>query len=171
MRVTGDQRFVVPKKHSWNIFEQIVTVAYQISLETNCVEVSFLVKLHDWGLATFFRKQLTALGMVLNTPLSHKLITYYYNADVCKDPNDSKSSRPEVFCKKGVLKNLAKFTGNLYQSTTCTTCTRVSFLISYRPCRPAALFKNVALVQAFSCEFCKISKTPFFIEHLWWLLL
>ena len=23
----------------------------------------------------------------------------------------------------------------------------------------------------FSCEFCKISKNNFFIEHLWWLLL
>ena len=26
--------------------------------------------------------------MVLNTPLSHKLSIYYYNTDVCKDPND-----------------------------------------------------------------------------------
>ena len=49
--------------------------------------------------------------MALNTPLSHKLSTYYYNTDVCKDPNDYRSSRQEVFCKKGVLKNFAKFTG------------------------------------------------------------
>ena len=49
--------------------------------------------------------------MVLNTPISHKLSTYYYNADVCKDPNDYRSSRPEVFCKNGVLKNFAKLTG------------------------------------------------------------
>ena len=47
MRVAGDQRFVVGKRHSSNIFEQVVTVAYQILLETNFVEVSFLVKLHD----------------------------------------------------------------------------------------------------------------------------
>ena len=33
-----------------------------------------------------------------------------------------RSSRPEVFCKKGSLKNLAKFTGKY-------TCARVSFLI------------------------------------------
>ena len=32
-----------------------------------------------------------------------------------------KSSHPEVFCKKGALRNFAKFTGN--------TCVRVSFLI------------------------------------------
>ena len=47
MRVAGDQRFVMRNRHSWNIFEQVVTVAYQISLETNCVEVYFSVKLHD----------------------------------------------------------------------------------------------------------------------------
>ena len=47
VRVAGDQKFVVRKRNSWNIFEQVVTVAYQISLKTNCVEVSFLVKLHD----------------------------------------------------------------------------------------------------------------------------
>ena len=111
MRVAGDQRFVVRKRHSWNIFEQVVIVAYQISLETNCVEVPFLVKLHDWGSATFLRKHLTALDMVLNTPLSHKLSTYYYNTDVCKDPHDYRSSCPEVFCIKCVLKNFAKFTG------------------------------------------------------------
>ena len=45
VKVAGDQRLVVRKRHSWNNFEQIVTVAYpkkkQISLERNCVEVSF----------------------------------------------------------------------------------------------------------------------------------
>ena len=46
MRVAGDQRFVVRERHSWKIFEQVVTVAYlkkknQISLEANFVESSF----------------------------------------------------------------------------------------------------------------------------------
>ena len=81
----------------------------QISYETDCVEVSFLIKLHDWGLATILRKHLTTLDMVLNTPLSHNLSIYYYNTDVCKDPNDYRSSHTEVFCKKGVLKNFANF--------------------------------------------------------------
>ena len=49
--------------------------------------------------------------MFLNTPLSHKLRIYYYNTDFCKDPSDYRSSRPEVFCKKGVLSNFAKFRG------------------------------------------------------------
>ena len=49
--------------------------------------------------------------MVLNTHLSHKLSSYHYNTDVCKDPSDYRSSRPEVFCKKGVLRNFAKYSG------------------------------------------------------------
>ena len=49
--------------------------------------------------------------MDLNTPLSHKRSTDYYNADVCKDPNNYRSSRPEVFCRKRVLNNFARFTG------------------------------------------------------------
>ena len=52
--------------------------------------------------------------------------------------NNSRSSRPKVFCKKGVLKNFAKF-----------TCARVSFLIK---------LQKETLAQLFSCEFYEISK-------------
>ena len=45
-----------------------------------------------------------------------------------------RSSRPEVFCKKGVLKNFANF----------------SFI------------KKETLAQVFSCEFCEIFKNTFF---------
>ena len=49
-----------------------------------------------------------------------------------------RSSRPEVFCKKGVLQNFAKFTGkHLHQSL---------------------FFKKETLAQVFSCEFCEISR-------------
>ena len=51
-----------------------------------------------------------------------------------------RSSHPEVFCKKGVLKNFAKFKRK-------------------RLCQ--GLFKNIF----------KFLRTPYFIEHLWWLLL
>ena len=52
----------------------------------------------------------------------------------------SRSSLPEVFYKKGVLRNFAKLTGkHLCQS----------------------LFFNT-LAQVFSCEFCEISKNTFF---------
>ena len=47
-----------------------------------------------------------------------------------------RSSRPEVFCKKGVLRNFAKFTG-----------------------------KHLCQVFE-ACEFCEISKNTFFTEHL-----
>ena len=36
--------------------------------------------------------------------------------------------------------------------------------------RPATLLKETP-TQVFSCEYCKIFKNSFFIEHLWWLLL
>ena len=56
-----------------------------------------------------------------------------------------KSSRPEVFCEKGVLRNFAKFTGkHLCQSH------RRNFI------------KKETLAQVFSCESCEISKNTFF---------
>ena len=52
-----------------------------------------------------------------------------------------RSSRPEVFCKKGGLRNFATFTRkHLCQSL---------------------FFKKETLVQVFSCEFCEISKNTF----------
>ena len=55
-----------------------------------------------------------------------------------------RSSRPEVLCRKGVLRNSGKFTGkHLCQSL---------------------FFNKVALTQVFSCEFCKISKNVFFYK-------
>ena len=54
--------------------------------------------------------------------------------------NIYRSSRREVFCKKGVLRNFTKFTGkHLFQSL---------------------FFNKVAGLRP-----------PFYIEHLWWLLL
>ena len=37
--------------------------------------------------------------------------------------------------------------------------------------RPATLLKKETLAQVFSCKFCEISKSTFFTERLWWLLL
>ena len=59
-----------------------------------------------------------------------------------------RSSRPEVFCKKGVLENFAG--KHLCQS----------------------LFLNkVAGLRCFPVNFTKFSRSPFFTEHLRWLLL
>ena len=62
------------------------------------------------------------------------------------------SSRPEVFCKKGVLGNFAKFTGkHLCQS-----------LFFNKVAGGACNFiKKETLAQVFSCEFCEISKNIF----------
>ena len=62
----------------------------------------------------------------------------------------SRSSHPEAFCKKVVLRNFAKFTRkHLFQSL---------------------FFNNVAglrpLAQVFSCEFCEIPINTFSAEHL-----
>ena len=62
-----------------------------------------------------------------------------------------RSSCSEVFCKKGVLRNFAKFTGkHPYQSL---------------------FFNKVAGLRRFPVNFVKFLRAPSFIEHLWWLLL
>ena len=69
-----------------------------------------------------------------------------------------RSSRPEVFCKKGVFRNFAKFTGkHLCQSL---------FFTKVAGLRPVTLLKKETLVQVFSCEFCAIFKSTFFTEGL-----
>ena len=62
-------------------------------------------------------------------------------------------SRLEVFCKKGVLRNLEKFTGkHLCQS-----------LLFKKSCRPKScnFTKREALAQVFSCKPFEISKNTF----------
>ena len=56
-----------------------------------------------------------------------------------------RSSHQVVFCKKGVLRNFAKFTGK---------CLCLSL-------RTATLFKKETLTQVFSREFCKISNNTY----------
>ena len=73
------------------------------------------------------------------------------------------SSRPDVFCKKGVLRNFTKFTGKqLCQSL---------FFNKVAGLRPATLLKKRLWHSCFPVNFVKFLRTPFFIEHLWWLLL
>ena len=74
-----------------------------------------------------------------------------------------RSSRPEVFRRKGVLRNFAKFTGkHLCQSL---------FFNKVAGLRPATLLKKRLWHRCFPVNFDKFLRTPFFIEHLWWLLL
>ena len=68
-----------------------------------------------------------------------------------------RSSRPEVFCKKDVLRNFAKFTGK-------HLCQSLFF-------RPATLLKKRLWHRCFSVNFAIFRSTPFLTEHLRWLLL
>ena len=74
----------------------------------------------------------------------------------------ARNSHPEVFCKKVLLKIL--------QYSQENTCVRVSFLIKLQPA-PAALLKKRLWQRRFSVNFAKFLRTPFFTEHLRWLLL
>ena len=75
---------------------------------------------------------------------------------------NSRSSRPEVFCKKGILKNFTQFTGkHLCQSL---------FLIQLQA-EACNVIKIETLAQVFSCGFYEIFKNTYSIEHLWCLLL
>ena len=67
-----------------------------------------------------------------------------------------------MFCKKGVLRNFAKFTGkHLCQSL---------FFNNVEALRPATLLKKRLWHRCFPVNCAKFLRTPFFIEHLWWLL-
>ena len=66
-------------------------------------------------------------------------------------PFTLRSSHRRYSVKKGVLRNLAKFTG--------------------KHLSPAALLKKRLWHRCFPVNFVKFLRTPFFTEHLWWLLL
>ena len=75
----------------------------------------------------------------------------------------NRSGRPEVVCKKRVLKNFSKFTGK-------HLC-RSLFFNKVAGLRSATLLKKRLWHRCFPVDFEKFLRTPFFIEHLWWLLL
>ena len=65
----------------------------------------------------------------------------------------NRSSRPEVFCERGVLKNFAKCTGkHLCQSLFLNK-------VAGDACN---VIKKETLAQVFSWEFCEISENTFF---------
>ena len=71
-----------------------------------------------------------------------------------------RSSRPELFCRKGVLRNFAKFTGkHLCQS------------VFFNKVAPATLLKKRLWHRSFPVNFAKFLRTPFLTEHIRWLLL
>ena len=71
---------------------------------------------------------------------------------------------PDLFCKKCVFNNFTKFTEKHLRQT--------SFLIKLQTCKVKAcnFIKKETLAQSFPVNFAKFLRTPFFIEHLRWLL-
>ena len=68
-----------------------------------------------------------------------------------------------MFCRKGVLRNCAKFIEKyLLQSL---------FFNKVAGFRPVTLLKKRLWYRCFPVNFAKFLSAPFFIEHLWWLLL
>ena len=77
--------------------------------------------------------------------------------------NHYSSSRSEVFCKKGVLRNFVKFTGkHLCQSL---------FFNKVTGLRPASLLEKRLCHRCFPVNFAKFLRTSFLAEQLRWLLL
>ena len=73
--------------------------------------------------------------------------------------SNNRSSCAEGFCKKGVLRNFAKFTGK-------HLCLSL-FLNKVAGLRPAPLLKNRLWQRCFPVNFVTFLRTPFHIEHLW----
>ena len=70
---------------------------------------------------------------------------------------------PGMFCKIGVLKYFAKFTGK-------HRCQSL-FFNKVAGLRPENLLKKRLWHRCFPVNFMKSLRTPFFREYLWWLLL
>ena len=71
-----------------------------------------------------------------------------------------RSSRPEMFCKKDILKNFAKSRGKY-----------LCHSLFFNKVTGWALFKKRVWHRCFPVNFAKFLRTPFHIEHLLWLLL
>ena len=72
------------------------------------------------------------------------------------------SSRPEVYCKKGVLRNFEKFTGKQL---------RQNLFNKVAGLRPATLLKKRLWHRRFPVNFAEFLRTSFLREHLRWMLL
>ena len=82
----------------------------------------------------------------------HECIKLFLVSHSCMGCPIFRSSCPEVFCRKGVLKNFTKFTGKHL----CNNCTG-----------SVTLLKKGLWHRCFPVNFVKFLRTPFFIEHLW----
>ena len=86
-----------------------------------------------------------------------------------------RSSRLEVFFRKGALRNFAKFTGKYLCLRSATLIKKRLWhrylTVNFAKFQPRNFIKKETLTQVFSVNFAKFLRTPFFTECLWWLLL
>ena len=75
------------------------------------------------------------------------------------------------YCSEAVVQrcSVKKVFLEILQNSQENTCARDSFLIKLQA-RPATLLKKSLWHRCFPVNFAKLLRTPFFIEHLWWLL-
>ena len=89
------------------------------------------------------------------TPVNGSFCLLVFHVSLC-------SSRPEVFCAKGVLKNLTK----LSRKQLCLSL----FFNKVKGLRLPALLKKRLQQRCSPVNFVKFSRTALLIEHLRWLL-
>ena len=80
---------------------------------------------------------------------------------------------PVYPCPEAVVQkcSVEKVFLQISQNSQENTCARVSFFDKVAGLRPATLLKKRLWHRYFPVKFVKFLKTPFFIEHLWWLVL
>ena len=123
-------------------------------LENTCVRDSFLIKLQVFRPTTLLKKE--SLAQVFSYEICKISKNTFFIEHLQTTASDLssvlRSSRPEVFCKKGVLRNFAKFAGK-------------------HLCQTLLFNKRRLWHRCFPVNFVKFLRTPFFTEHLQWLFL
>ena len=95
-----------------------------------------------------------------NTKKFPSFLKFYWGS--CSDSFMDRGSRPEVFCKKDVVRNFTRFTGqHLCQSLVFNKAAGLN---------PGILLKKRLWHRCFPVNFVKFGAKPLCIEHLWWLL-
>ena len=128
------------------------------------LRTSFLKEHLRWLLLYSCKSHLYRLKILQTIPLDcniipchFQLIFVFFFRYICL-----RSSRQEVLCEKGVLRNFTK-------STRKHLC-QVSFLIKLQTW-PVTLLKKRLWHRCFPVNFVKFLRTSFLTEHLWCLLL
>ena len=160
------------------IFQGLLPQIYLVTFRNTCFSVQLfskniysdcLLHIHLYNSAFSISSCIVISGLVFllkcykAPPTKKKIFQERKNHGKTKSLGDNKKQPPEVFCKKGVLRNFAKFTGK-------HLC-QILFFNKVAGLRPETLFKTRLWHRCFPVNIAKFQRTPFFIEGLWWVLL